>query len=260
MIRRLLLVAAAAALASCDDLTSPDWQLEWQDEFDGAVGTLPSALNWKADTGTNWGNNQLEYDTERATNASLDGAGHLVITARQEAYRGSAYTSARLTTQGLREQTRGKIEARIKLPFGAGIWPAFWMLGATQAQVGWPATGEIDILENFGRQPGTVVGSLHGPGYSGANAISRSFTLDNNARLDAAYHVFTVEWTVDRIDWFVDGVIYQRVKRTYPNGPWVFDHPFYIIMNLAVGGGPVGPPGGVAFPVQMLVDYVRVYR
>jgi len=259
----LLLPAAVAALTGCVSGPEPlkDLTLAWSDEFDGAAGQLPNPSNWKFDLGTDWGNGQLEYDTDRATNASLDGAGHLVITARQESYLGSAYTSARITTEGLHEQEGGRFEARIKIPTSRGIWPAFWMLGANLPRVGWPKAGEIDILENFGREPSTVHGSLHGPGYSGVNAFTRKYDLPAGDRFDADFHTFAVEWTSDRINWFVDGALYQSIKSSYAPGDWVFDHPFYVILNLAVGGGPPGPPdGSTSFPQTMVVDYVRVYR
>ncbi len=267
MIRRLLAALSGSAvvlgIAGCGDLTSTGntkWTLAWEDEFVGPAGQLPSAANWRFDTGTDWGNGQLEFDTDRAQNASLDGAGHLAIVARQESFQGRNYTSARLTTAGRREQTQGRFEARIKFPSGvAGIWPAFWLLGANVGTIGWPEAGEIDIMENFGREASRIQGALHGPGYSGANSIYRAFDLPGE-RFDADFHVFAIEWTSDRINWFVDGTLYQVIKKSYVPGAWVFDHPFYVILNLAVGGGPAGPPtGATTFPQTMLVDWVRVY-
>ncbi len=260
MSRFLLCALAALALTSCDSPTAPDWTLDWADDFNGAAGSLPSSANWRFDVGTDWGNAQLEYDTDRAENASLDGQGHLLITARSESYKGRVYTSARITTKGLHEHTRGKFEARMKMPTGRGMWPAFWLLGANFATVGWPATGEIDVMEYRGQEPAIVHGSLHGPGYSGGNAFTRSYTLPAG-RFDQDFHVFSVEWTSSRIDWYVDGVIYQSIKPTYVPGTWVFDHPFYLILNLAVGGNYVGnPDGGTIFPQSLVVDWVKVYR
>lgn len=259
--RRLSFLLAAALLVSgCDAPVIPEWTLDWSDEFDGPAGQLPNSANWRFDLGTGWGNAQLEYDTDRPTNASLDGSGHLLITARRESYLGSAYTSARLTTAGRHEFTHGKVEARMKLPAGQGLWPAFWLLGANIGTVGWPASGEIDVMEYIGQEPSTVHASLHGPGYSGTNAFTRTYTLPTG-RFDADYHIFTVEWLVDRIDWFVDGVLVQRIKKTYAPGAWPFDDPFYVILNLAVGGSYVGAPNGATvFPQSVTVDYVRVYR
>ena len=260
-------LGATAALflgvAGCGDLTSTSkttWTLAWEDDFAGPAGQLPSSANWHFDTGTDWGNAQLEFDTDRAQNASLDGAGHLAIVARQESFQGQNFTSARITTEGKHEQTEGRFEARIKFPAGVpGIWPAFWLLGANVRTVGWPNAGEIDIMENFGREPSRIQGALHGPGYSGTQSIYRAFDLPD-ARFDADFHVLAVEWTGDRVKWFVDDVLYQVVKKSYVPGDWVFDHPFYLILNLAVGGGPAGSPNGATtFPQTMLVDWVRVY-
>jgi beta-glucanase (GH16 family) len=260
---RHTLPAAAIALALLGCSTEPEnssWSLVWQDEFDGAAGTLPSAADWRFDVGTGWGNAQLEYDTDRADNASLDGNGHLAITARQESFAGSAYTSARITTQGKREFRYGRIAARIKLPVGQGIWPAFWMLGGNIGSVGWPQAGEIDIMEYRGQEPRVVLGSVHGPGYSAGNAITRRYELQQ-ARFDDDFHEFSVDWAADRIDFFVDGRLYHTVRREQVPGEWVFTHPFYIILNVAVGGTFVGPPNAqTRFPQVMLVDWVRVYE
>lgn len=255
----LLLAILPGCLSEPEPFTN--LELVWADEFDGPAGALPSTQNWRFDLGTDWGNGQLEYDTDRPENASLDGAGHLLITARQENYLGQPYTSARLTTRALREQRYGRFEARIQVPVSRGIWPAFWMLGANFPSVGWPASGEIDIMEQFGREPGAIQGAMHGPRYSGANSLYRRYVLPDGARFDAGFHVFAVEWTSERINWFVDDTLYQSIKRSYVPGPWVFDKPFFLILNLAVGGGPPGAPdGSTTFPQVMTVDYVRVYR
>jgi len=260
-----VLLAAAVALAACqrdDDATA--WTLAWQDDFDGPAGQLPGSANWRFDVGGDgWGNNQLEYDTDRAENASLDGAGHLAITAREEDYLGRSYTSARINTRALFEQTRGKFEARIQLPVGQGIWPAFWLLGANFEAVGWPECGEIDIMEYRGQQPAVLHGSLHGPGYSGGSALTSRYTLPGGQRFDDGFHVFAVEWDEKQIAWYVDSTRYLTVTPDdLPgNARWVFDHPFFIILNVAVGGNFVGPPdASTSFPQTMLVDWVKVYR
>jgi beta-glucanase (GH16 family) len=255
----LLLAALAASLFGCSDPT-PSWTLVWEDEFEGAAGTLPSSANWRFDVGTDWGNAQLEYDTNRAENASLDGEGNLAITARAESFEGRSYTSARITTKGLREFQYGRIAARIKLPVGQGIWPAFWLLGADIDAVGWPQTGEIDVMEYRGQEPRVVLGSVHGPGYSGGNAITRRYELQQ-ARFDDDFHEFSAEWSDSQINFFVDGTLYHTVRREDVNGEWVFDHPFFIILNVAVGGTFVGAPNAqTRFPQTMLVDWVRVYE
>jgi len=261
-----LLTVALLALAGCSrGATNPvplEWTLAYEDEFDGPAGQLPSAANWRFDLGTNWGNDQLEYDTDRPENASLDGAGNLAIIARKEAWFDQEYTSARITTRALFEQARGKFEARIKLPVGQGMWPAFWLLGGNNETVGWPNCGEIDIMENRGQEPSVILGSAHGPGYSAGNAISTRYTLAG-AGFNDDFHVFGVEWSQSRITWLVDGVPYRTITpASLPRGgTWVFDHPFYVILNVAVGGNFVGPPDdSTIFPQTMLIDWVRVYR
>ncbi|MFN8589003.1 MAG: glycoside hydrolase family 16 protein [Candidatus Eisenbacteria bacterium] len=234
----------------------------WQDEFDGPADSSPSAGRWTYDVGTDWGNAQLEYDTARPENVSLDGAGHLRIVARKENYSGSAYTSGRILTRGLFTQAKGRFEARIQLPVGQGIWPAFWLLGSNIGSVGWPTCGEIDIMEYRGQEPNKVTGSLHGPGYSGGAAVTGAYTLPSGT-FDGSWHTFAVEWETGRVTWLVDDVPYQvRTPSSLPSGAtWVFEHPFFVILNLAVGGNYVGAPNGsTVFPQTMLVDYVRVYQ
>jgi len=256
-------IILVAMLGNCDTSTEPEapnWQLVWQDEFDGETNSLPDATKWGFDIGSGWGNDQLEYDTNRRENASLNGQGHLVIVARKENYQGYAYTSARIHTRDLFEQTYGRFEAKILLPWGQGIWPAFWLLGANEDEVGWPECGEIDIMEYRGQEPYRVHGSLHGPGYSGSKPVTDNYDLYND-RFDAGFHVFAVEWSPNAIKWTVDDKLYQTVARADLPGPWVFDHPFYIIVNLAVGGNYVGMPSeSTVFPQTMVVDYVRVYQ
>lgn len=240
-----------------------EYVIVWQDEFEGPAGQLPDPGRWRFDIGTDWGNGQLEYDTDRPVNVSLDGDGHLAITAREELFLGRQYTSGRINTRGFFDQTRGRFEARIRLPIGQGIWPAFWLLGANFEQVGWPSCGEIDIMEYRGQEPRIVHGSLHGPGYSGGNALTGSFNLAGGQGFNDGFHVFAVEWNANSITWIVDDTLYQTVtSSSVPSGhQWVFDHPFFIILNVAVGGGFVGAPdAGTSFPQTMLVDWVRVYR
>ncbi|MCP3696109.1 MAG: glycoside hydrolase family 16 protein, partial [Planctomycetaceae bacterium] len=177
---------------------------------------------------------QLEWDTDRLENVSLDGAGHLAIVARKESYLGKNYTSARITTQGLFETTYGRFEARMKLPWGQGLWPAFWLLGANVGSVTWPGCGEIDIMEYRGQEPSIIHGTLHGPGYSGGQGVGTSYAL-TNARFDTEFHTFSVEWDLEGISWFVDDVLYQTLDTTDVNGDWVYAHPFCITLNRAVG-------------------------
>ena len=238
--------------------TSPPTDLVWSDEFNGS-GINTS--NWGYDIGGwGWGNNESQYYTNRQENARVED-GALVIEAHREDYLGSSYTSARLLSQNLREFQYGRIEARVKVPAGTGTWPAFWMLGTGLGEPGrvWPDVGEIDILEYVGREPNVVIGALHGPGYSGGNAIDQ-WSYQSSAIADD-WHVVAVEWNYSGITWFLDGVQFHSVPRTEPLGEWVFDQPFFIILNLAIGGtlgGAIDP--NLEFPLRYYVDYVRVYQ
>jgi beta-glucanase (GH16 family) len=243
--------------------------LTWSDEFDGPAGSEPNPTNWGYDIGGGgWGNNELQSYTNRRQNSFLDGEGNLVIKALRETFTGSDgitrdYTSARLLTKGKFNQAYGRFEARLKLPIGQGLWPAFWMLGNDIDQVGWPRCGEIDIMEYRGREPSISHGSLHGQGYSGANALTGHFTLSGDRRFSDDFHVFAVDWSPESIRFYVDGILYQtKGPANLPAGArWAFDHPFFIILNVAVGGNFGGNPDSTtSFPQTMTVDYVRVYR
>ncbi len=242
-------------------LPNRSWTLVWSDDFTGAAGSSPDASKWSFDIGNGgWGNSELEYYTDRSSNASLDGTGNLVITARAESFGGSGFTSARIKSNGLFSQAYGRFEARIKTPHGPGIWPAFWLLGDNVATDGWPLCGEIDIMEQRGQEPYINHGTVHGPGYSGAGAITKAYAL-TNGRFDTDYHIYAVEWGTDFIDYYVDDFLYQRVTPGDIPGNWVYDHPFFIILNVAVGGNYVGfPTSATPFPQSMYVDYVKVYK
>ena len=254
-----LLLWASAAVA--DDHVATERQLLWSDEFEGPAGQLPDPTKWQFDLGTDWGNAQLEYTTDRPENVSLDGQGHLVITAREESYEGQPYTAARIKTKDLFEQTYGRFEARIKVPVGQGLWPAFWMLGEDIDEVGWPHCGEIDIMEYRGHEPSILHGTIHGPGYKGDESIGASYELADGG-FHEDFHVFAVEWTQERIVWSVDGEVYHEVTPAdLPEGTdWVYDHPHFMLLNVAVGGRWVGSPDETTeFPQRMMVDWVRVY-
>ncbi|MET3904796.1 family 16 glycosylhydrolase [Paenarthrobacter sp. 4246] len=243
--------------------------LVWSDEFNGPAGTAPDPGKWSYDTGgSGWGNGELQYYTSSPRNAAADGRGNMAITARKENpasyqchYGSCQYTSARLLTAGKFSRTQGRFEARLKLPQGQGMWPAFWMLGNNVFTDGWPASGELDVMENVGKEPGTVWGSIHGPGYSGASSSNDSYTLPNGKPLGDEFHTFTVDWGPESITWYIDGTPYSRKTKATTPGPWVFDHNFFLLLNLAVGGyWPGAPDAGTAFPQSLLIDYVRVYE
>lgn len=263
-----LAVAATASAEPANDTDDAQPKLAWSDEFDGDAGSKPDGSKWIPEVnGDGGGNGELQYYTDSADNASLDGEGNLVITARKENpndyqchYGRCEYTSARLTTAQTFTQQYGHFEARIKVPRGTGMWPAFWMLGSNFGQTPWPDCGEIDILENIGSEPSTVHGSLHGPGYSGGNPLTGSYSLPNGEAFADDFHTFAVDWTPEYIAWSVDGQEYQRKTPADAGGnAWPFDQPFFIIMNVAVGGAWPGPPNDdTQFPQSMVVDYVRV--
>lgn len=250
----------------------------------------PDPSIWAFDIGKGplndgWGNNELQFYTNRTNNVIVKD-GYLVITAVKESYQGASYTSARLKTRNLFEKKYGRFEARIKMPQGKGMFPAFWMLGSNfcEAQaldaannvicdsskpnyetgnVLWPQSGEIDIMEYIGSKPTQVFGTVHGPGYSGGEGISKTYTIPND-RFDNDFHIFGIEWGENYINWYVDNALYNQITRAkveQEGGQWVFDNSFYMLLNLAVGGNLPGSPNSeTVFPQTMLVDYVRVYE
>lgn len=254
-------LAAAALVLEASAQVLPGRTLLWADEFSQADGSAPDSSKWGHDIGGwGWGNNELQYYTNRTENSRIQ-SGQLVIEARAENYGGRNHTSARLLTKNKGSWTYGRIEARIKIPRGQGIWPAFWMLGANIDAVSWPACGEIDIMENIGSLPTKLYGTVHGPGYSGGDGISGSYTFPGAALADD-FHVYAIEREENRIRWFIDGqLFFTLTPANLPGGsPWVFNQPQFLILNVAVGGNWPGPPNGTTvFPQRMTVDYVRVY-
>jgi len=272
--RRLVLALLAGVAVVCSAQSPPPspkdegWKLAWSDEFNGPDGSPVDRSKWILETGgEGWGNEELEYYTDRAANVFLRN-GDLVLRALAEKYpesdpKARNYTSARLKTMGKFSRMYGRFEARIKVPFGQGMWPAFWMLGDDIEKAGWPGCGEIDIMENVGKEPSVIHGSIHGPGYTGNVGIEAPYTLPGGQRFADDFHVFAVEWSPEAIAFYVDQTMY--VKRTRPDlkpgWRWVFDKPFFLILNLAVGGDwPGAPDSSTRFPQEMLVDYVRVYE
>ena len=251
----LAFVGGCVVACSGGQSAPPPWKLVWSDEFDG---TALDTTKWAIDTGDSFGTGQQDYDTDRPENVSVSG-GQLALTARQEAYAGQSYTSGRLETNGHFSQAYGRFEASIQIPHGQGMWPAFWLLGANYAGVGWPQCGEIDIMENRGADPTTVVGSIHGPG---GNNTTAGYALPSHAAFSDGFHQYAVEWEPGTVRWYVDGALYEtQTSDTFPNSqPWVFDHSFFVILDLAVGGQFGGSAGAsTPFPQSMQVDYVRVY-
>jgi beta-glucanase (GH16 family) len=224
---------------------------------------------WQHDVGgSGWGNQELEYYTSGTQNAVVEN-GNLVITATQDGanqyscwYGPCQYTSARLNTSGLFSQQYGLFEARIQIPEGQGVWPAFWMLGDNIGSAGWPSCGEIDVMENIGSTPDTVYGTTHGPGPGNYPGDGLSGASNAGSPFGGGFHVYATQWSPNEIDFYVDGDLYWKVVPSMlPAGAtWVFDQPFFILLNFAVGGSwPGSPNGSTSWPQQMLVDYVRVY-
>jgi beta-glucanase (GH16 family) len=289
LLKSFLLVLTLFVIPSCStdekQTVVTKTQLVMSEEFD--VDGAPDPSIWSFDEGRGplddgWGNKEMQFYTKRAENAVVKD-GYLIITAVEEDYQGSTYTSARLKTRNLFEQKYGRFEARIKMPLGRGMFPAFWMLGSNfcEAQsrdlnnnvfcdsskpnyetgnVLWPQSGEIDIMEYIGSKPTQVFGTVHGPGYSGGEGKSKKYTLPND-RFDNDFHIFGIEWGENYINWYVDDVLYNQITPKDVPGEWVFNQPFYMLLNLAVGGNLPGPPNAeTVFPQTMMIDYVRVYQ
>jgi len=242
---------------------APSGKLVWSDEFSGLAGAAPDSSNWSPNVGgQGWGNKQLEYDTANQ-NVYQDGQGHLVLEARKDPHKGlhcwygpCEYTSARISTKGHYSFIYGYVESRIKIPAGQGFWPAFWLLGDNISSVGWPACGELDIMEIKGKEPSINYGAVHSP-----VELLKTYTLQDSSFADS-FHTFALHWTVSHLAFSVDGNIYARLDKASltDQQKWVFDHPFNIILNLAVGGlFPENPDDTTAFPEKMQVDYIRVY-
>ncbi|MFY8213871.1 MAG: glycoside hydrolase family 16 protein [Flavobacterium sp.] len=280
-------------LSSCNDDTKQTvvtkFNLVMEDNFD--VDGAPNPSNWTLESGigplgNGWGNNELQFYTSRPENAIVKD-GYLIITAKKEDFGGKRYSSARLKSRNKIEKQYGRFEARMKLPLGKGLFPAFWMLGSNYCEspsfdsagnvfcdssnpsfeagnVLWPKCGEIDIMEYLGNKPTEVFGTIHGPGFFGGQSLSKKYSL-TNGRFDEEFHVFGVEWTENYINWYVDDVLYSQITRDdveEKGGEWVFDNSFFMLLNLAVGGNLPGEPSitETRFPQTMMVDYVRIYQ
>jgi beta-glucanase (GH16 family) len=251
------------------DASLAGWTLTWSDEFDGPDGSAVDGTKWNQETGNSGfsSNQEREFYTPGTANAVVTG-GALVITATDQGasqykcqYGTCQYTSARFNTSGKFDQAYGRFEARIQIPTGKGLWPAFWTLGNNIGSAGWPQCGETDIMENVGNTPQTNHGSMHGPGYSGGHALTGTYSLPTGSLADD-FHIYAIEWETNVVRFYVDDTLYEtRTPADVPSGDqWVYDHPFFVILNVAVGGNfPGSPDGTTVFPQTMKVDYVRVY-
>ncbi|MFT4969679.1 MAG: beta-glucanase (GH16 family) [Chitinophagales bacterium] len=259
----VLLFFSACDKDNTQNLPERDYSLIWSEEFEGNAGESLDSTIWTYDIGTGdngWGNAELQYYRDSPDNVSLDGDGNLAITARNQSFGSSPFTSGRIKTKNQFSTKFGRIEANIKLPYGPGVWPAFWMLGDNIDNVGWPQCGEIDIMEARGQLPSITNGTIHGPGYAAGASIGEAYSLGND-RFDKDFHIFAIEWGEDYIDFFVDDFRYNRITADEVPGEWVYNKSFYMLLNVAVGGGFVGfPTSGTPFPQTLLVDYIRVYQ
>jgi uncharacterized protein (TIGR03437 family) len=271
--QKLLFLVALAATVNAQ--TPNGWKLVWSDEFNQPSGSPPNPANWNFDLGGGgWGNGEAEVYTNSITNAFQDGNGNLIIRAIKDS--SGNYTSARLQTGAPGASTSttdlswqyGLIEARIKLPYGKGIWPAFWMLGEDINTVPWPGCGEVDIMENFGTFANDFNinnGTPHGPGFTNVQSLSKAYTLPFGETVYDDYHVYSLQWSPNSVVWMVDGAAYSTLTpATLPSGgTWVFNSPFFLLLNLAIGGPTTflgTPDATVNFPQDLVVDYVRVYQ
>ena len=237
------------------------WTLVWHDEFGARTRSQVDPTKWAYDIGAGgWGNHELETYTNSIENVFQDGNGHLVIRAMRSGP--DTYSSGRIKTLGKFEFRYARVEARMKLSSGQGLWPAFWMLGASLPTAGWPACGEIDIMEHIGKEPQVIHGTVHGPGYSGAHGLTAKYDAQS-PKFRERFHVFRVDWELNRIRFYVDDHLYSELTPSAlpPGTKWVFNAPFGIILNLAVGGDwPGTPDSSTAFPQEMIVDWVRVWQ
>ncbi len=249
----------------------PGYTLAWQEAFQQPVGTPPNPAHWSYDLGdSGWGNAELQNyvsDLEHAQvvadpAASNGKALQITLTYNGQGLSHGNFASARLLTQGKVEVQYGYVEARFYLPSGQGVWPAFWMLGTDIGERGWPACGEIDIMENRGDRRGRNDSSLHGPGYSGDSPLTGCYTLPDGQEFGDGYHTFAILWEPDSVTSFVDGIAYvTQTPNSTPGKPWAYNHPFFFLVNVAVGGHFSGlPDTTTVFPQRLRVDYLRVYQ
>lgn len=267
----LLLLSCSEDATSEGDETQipeiPGYELVWNDEFEGSS---LDQTKWSHQNGdgsdyglVGWGNNELQYYTDRDENISFEN-GDLVITALKKPFGNRDYTSSKILTEGKENGSwkYGLFEARIRLPKGQGIWPAFWMLPEENVYGGWPRSGEIDIMELVGNEPNVAHGTVHfGPVWPNNRSNGKSYML-SSGDFSQNYHLFRIVWEENEISWYVDNQLYHRVTpSSLSPDRWPFDQSFHLILNIAVGGDwPGSPDSSTEFPQSMYVDYVRVYQ
>lgn len=263
LMKKIIFLCGGLLLVGMVQAQKKDWKLVWSEEFN--YKGLPDSTKWGYETRGNsygWGNNEKQYYTAYNTANATVSDGTLKITARKETVENKAYTSARLSTAGKAEFQYGKIEVRAKLPAGRGTWPAIWMLGKNISTTRWPECGEIDIMEHVGYEKDSIYGTVHTEAYNHIKGTQKGKSIYIATPYDD-FHLYTIEWTKDKIDFLVDGKVYNSFKNErLSTKEWPFDQPFYLILNVAVGGNWGGKKGidEAVFPATMEVDYVRVYQ
>lgn len=262
--QRLIIFFFLAVFVNCDSpstTNTTDYTLVWEDNFD--VDGSISSDKWTYETGNGcpylcgWGNGEAQYYTARPENVVVAN-GHLRIQAQRENYQGSSFTSARIKTQSLFQFTYGKVEVRAKLPTGAGVWPAIWLLGSNITTVGWPSCGEIDIMEFAGNRPHQISAAIHNASSYGNTQYSERHPIENAG---SDFHVYEIVWDADKIQFFVDGTrfyVYSPYPKTAEN--WPFDADHFIILNVAMGGSYGGSISDNFQSSAMEIDYIRVYQ
>ena len=263
--RFVFVVIIASCFVACSTsrevATTTDWKLSWSEEFN--YEGLPDTTKWNYETGGHgWGNNELQYYTSAALPNAEVSNGTLKLRALRQPMGNREYTSARLSTKGKGDFTYGKIEIKAKLPPGRGIWPAFWMLGSNAGSVGWPECGEIDIMEHVGFEKDSVFGTVHTKAYNHIIGTQKGKKIFIDKPYDS-YHRYSIEWTPERMDFFLDNTLYNSIENQHKTtAEWPFDSPFFILLNIAVGGNLGGKMGvdSTVFPATMEVDYIRVYK
>lgn len=263
----LPLCLGSGLLVACDSALGESRTLVWSDEFEGQAGHSPDPAKWRFEEFADATDTEKQCYTDSPDNVSLDGRGHLVIRALEQPGNCAdgwwrEYTSGRITTEGLHTWSHGRLEIRAKVPDGLGTWPAFWALGANKPEVEWPRSGEIDVMEYVAVTPNHLIGTLHGPTSTGERWFLQAST-DTDEPLSGGFHTYAVDWSAEELVWSLDGEEYGTVTReeVETQGEWVFDKPFYLLLNLAIEGligGPVADD--TEFPQDFVVDYVRVYQ
>lgn len=257
----ILLTVVSSGSTPVKIVHADDWELYWDEEFN--YNGIPDSSKWSYDVGgQGWGNNELQYYTKASSKNVEVSNGTLKLKAIREKMDNRDYTSARLLTKDKADFTYGKVEIRAKLPAGRGLWPAIWMLGTNIKTVPWPDCGEIDIMEHVGFEKDSVFGTIHTKAYNHVIGTQKTRAIFINDPY-TSFHIYSVEWTPEHVDFYLDNIIYNHFENEHKTtAEWPFDSPFFLVLNLAIGGNWGGKEGidKTIFPATMEVDYIRVYK